>query len=85
MADGTLFIVTSNPDAFPDIELMTSTGLPAENTPESIAERMPTSRDMSVISLEEARQRWGGEQSTGEPNRIFPIEGSTVRPLLPVR
>jgi hypothetical protein len=85
MADGTLFIVTSNPDAFPDIKLITSTGLPAENTPESITERMPTSRDMSIISPEEARRRWGGEQSTGEPNRIFPIEGSTVRPLLPVR
>jgi hypothetical protein len=85
MADGTLFVVTSNPDAFPDIKLITSTGLPAENTPESIAERMPTSRDMSIISPEEARRRWGGDQSTGEPNRIFPIEGSTVRPLLPVR
>jgi len=82
MADGTLFIVTSNPESFPDPKLMTSTGLPAENTPESIAERMPTSRDMSVISPEEATRRWGGEKSTGEPNNIFPVEGSTVRPLL---
>jgi hypothetical protein len=85
MADGTLFIVTSNPDSVPDIKLMTSTGLPAENTPESIAERMPTSRDMSIISLEEAQRRWGGDQSTREPNRIFPVDGSTVRLLLPVQ
>ena len=81
MADGTLFIVTPNPDTFPDIQFMTSTGLPAQNTPESIAERMPTSRDMSLISPEEARQRWGGEPSTGDPNKIFPIEGSTVSAL----
>ncbi|KAH9961257.1 hypothetical protein BC827DRAFT_1203501 [Russula dissimulans] len=78
MADGTLFIVTSNPESFPDAKLITSTGLPALNTPESITERMPTSRDMSVISPEEAKLRWGGEQSTGEPNKIFPIEGSTL-------
>jgi hypothetical protein len=64
---------------------MTSTGLPAENTPESIAERMPTSRDMSIISPEEAQRRWGGDQSTREPNRIFPVDGSTVRLLLPVQ
>jgi hypothetical protein len=81
MADGTLFIVTSKPESFPDIKLMTSTGLPALNTPESIAERMPTSRDMSVIDPEEARARWGGDHSTKELNRIFPIEGSTVRSL----
>jgi hypothetical protein len=85
MADGTLFVVTSKPDSFPDIKFITSTGLPAENTPESITERMPTSRDMSIISPEEARRRWGGEQSTREPNRIFPIEGSTVRLLHPVK
>lgn len=82
MADGTLIIVTSNPDSFPDIKFMTSTGLPAENTPESIAERMPTSRDMSFITPEEARRRWGGEQSTREPNRIFPVDGTTVRPVI---
>ncbi|KAI0254139.1 hypothetical protein BJV78DRAFT_1274308 [Lactifluus subvellereus] len=78
MADGTLFILTSKPESFPDIKLMTSTGLPALNTPESIAERMPTSRDMSIIDPEEAHSRWGGDRSTKELNRVFPIEGSTV-------
>ncbi|KAI0298522.1 hypothetical protein BC826DRAFT_104230 [Russula brevipes] len=71
MADGTLFIVTSNPDSFPDIKLITSTGLPAENTPESIAERMPTSRDMSIISPEEARQLWGQDQSPTASTTYF--------------
>jgi hypothetical protein len=81
MAEGTLFIVTTNPDKFPDIKFMTSTGLFAWNTPESIAERMPTSRDMSIIFPEEARWRWKGDD---EPARIFPILGSTVRPLTTV-
>ncbi|KAH9994041.1 hypothetical protein BJV77DRAFT_1144094 [Russula vinacea] len=77
MADGTLFIVTSNPESFPTIDFMTSTGLPASNTPESIEERMPTSSDMSIITPEEAHWRWGG-QSKQEHNNVFPIEGSTL-------
>lgn len=79
MADGTLFIVTSNPEAFPSIDLITSTGLPASATPESIAERMPTDRDMAIITPQEAHQRWGS-QSMMELNNVFPVEGSTVRP-----
>jgi hypothetical protein len=78
MAGGTLFILTPNPESFPDIKFMTSTGLPAVNSPESIAERMPTARDLAFISPEEAHRRWGGDHSTRELNRIFPIGGSTV-------
>lgn len=84
MADGTLFILTSNPESFPDIRFMTSTGLPAVNSPESIAERMPTARDLSFISPVEAHRRWGGEHSTRELNRIFPVEGSTVSPYVSI-
>jgi hypothetical protein len=82
MADGTLYVVTSTPESFPSIDLITSTGLPALNTPESIAERMPTPRDISIISPQEAHQRWGG-QSMSELNNVFPVEGSTVRPPTP--
>jgi len=83
MADGTLFIVTSDPESFPSIDLMTSTGLPALATPESVVERMPTDRDIAVITPQEAHQRWGG-QSMMELNNVFPVEGSTVRhPTLP--
>ena len=83
MAGGTLFILTSNPESFPDIKFITSTGLPAVNSPESVAERMPTARDLSFISPEEANRRWGGEHSTRELNRIFPIDGSTVSAISP--
>jgi hypothetical protein len=57
---------------------MTSTGLPASPTPESIAERMPTDRDMAIITPQEAHQRWGGQSM--DLNNVFPVEGSTVRP-----
>jgi hypothetical protein len=76
MADGTLFIVTSNPKSFPNIDLVTSTGLPASATPESIAERMPTDRDMAIITPQEAHRRWGGQSNR---NNVFPVGGSTVR------
>ena len=78
MANGTLFILTSYPESFPDIKFITSTGLPAVNSPESIAERVPTTQDLSFISPMEAHRRWGGDHSMKELNRIFPIEGSTV-------
>ena len=78
MADGTLFILTPHPESFPDIKFITSTGLPAVNSPESIAERMPTAQDLSFISPMEAHRRWGGDHSMKELNRVFPIEGSTV-------
>ena len=80
MANGTLIIVTSNPESFPSIDLITSTGLPALNTPENIAERIPTDRDMAIIMPQEAQQRWGA-QSMMDINNIFPVEGPTVRPL----
>ena len=83
MANGTLFIVTSNPESFPSIDFMTSTGLPAFATPESIAERMPTDHDMAVITPQEAHQRWGAQSTTGL-NNVFPVEGSTVCPLTPL-
>ena len=78
MSDGALLIVTSRPSQFPDIPLMISTSLVAYATPESIAERMPTSRQMDIISPAEARRRWAGEPLLGEKNRIYPIDGSTV-------
>ena len=62
MANGTLFAVTDSPDDFPGIEWMTSTGLPAVNSPESIQERMPTPKDFSFISTAEAKRRWGKER-----------------------
>jgi len=82
MADGTLFIVADEEErkAFPEIRMMTSTGLEAENTEENIAMREPTDKNMRIISPEEARRRWvypatGKEKAL---NRVWTVEGNTV-------
>ncbi|EJD52644.1 hypothetical protein AURDEDRAFT_55651 [Auricularia subglabra TFB-10046 SS5] len=61
MSNGTLFILTDeDKSAFPEIRLITSTGLPAENTPENIQAREPTKDNMDFVGPYEARQRWSG-------------------------
>lgn len=83
MSHGTLFVVSSQPrDAFPEIRLITSTGLPAENTPENIAARMPTEKDMDFLTPVQARQRWGPRHAVNrkgqmEKNRVWNVEGTT--------
>jgi len=46
MSNGTLYIVTSNRQLIPEIRMITSTGLIALNTPENIAAREPTEKDI---------------------------------------
>ena len=75
MANGTLLILTSSPSLFPDTRYMTSTGLPAENTPENVALREPTPWDMDILNPKEALQRWGSHPST---RRVWSVEGNTV-------
>ncbi|KAH0827928.1 hypothetical protein J3R83DRAFT_3561 [Lanmaoa asiatica] len=77
MANGTLLILTSSPSSFPDTRYMTSTGLPAQNTPEDKALREPTPWNMDIVSPEEALQRWGDHPST---RRVWSVEGNTVSP-----
>jgi hypothetical protein len=83
MSNGTLYILTSRPDTFPEIRLMTSTGLPAENSAENIAAREPTKENMDFISPDDALERWGGDPDRGETNKVWTVEGNTVCPLYP--
>ncbi len=73
MSDGTLFLLSSN-RSFPEFRLMISSSLPAENTPENIALREPTSHHMDYITPSEAQRRWGGETNM----RVWTVEGNTV-------
>lgn len=82
MSNGTLFVVSPHPASeFPDIKFITSTGLPAENTPENIAARMPTSKDLDFITPAQARLRWGVPTSQTDDksarNRVYSVQGST--------
>ncbi|KNZ73606.1 hypothetical protein J132_10742 [Termitomyces sp. J132] len=76
MSNGTLYILSSN-RSFPEIRMMTSTPLPAFNTPENIAAREPNAQQMDFVTPEEAQARWGGKSQLGEINRVLSIEGNT--------
>ncbi|TFK33086.1 hypothetical protein BDQ12DRAFT_448647 [Crucibulum laeve] len=78
MSNGTLFVVTDDISQFPEIRMMTSTGLAAVNTPENIAAREPTKENMDFLTPEQAQTRWGGDVKKGEKNRVWSIEGNTL-------
>ena len=78
MSNGTLYIISSDQSSFPEIRMMTSTGLPAFNTPENVEAREPTVANMAFIAPEEAHRRWGGDALRAEKPRILSVEGNTV-------
>lgn len=55
---------------------MTSTGLRALNTPENIALREPTEKNMDFLTPEQAHQRWASEDES--TYRVLSIKGNTV-------
>ena len=69
--NGTVYLVSDEPETFPDRKFMSSTGAIIENTAESVAASIPTDKDMRIISTSAARKLFG----TGA-NRI---QGVTVR------
>ncbi|KAF5353317.1 hypothetical protein D9756_007986 [Leucocoprinus leucothites] len=78
MSNGTLFILTETPKTFPEIRMMTSTGLTAVNTPENIAAREPTEENMDFIKPEDALEKWGGDPDRGQTNRVWTVEGNSL-------
>ncbi|KAF8335775.1 uncharacterized protein EI90DRAFT_3152800 [Cantharellus anzutake] len=65
MSNGALLIISDDPrSSFPDPLLLTSTGAPAENTPENIKAREPTKDHFDIISRDVARSRYGKRIST---------------------
>lgn len=83
MAGGTLYVVSSLPaSAFPDILYITSTGLAATTSEENIAARLPTSKEISFITPEQARRRWGPtraqSRTSNAKNRVFNVKGNTI-------
>lgn len=78
MSNGTLYILSSDQSMFPEIRMMTSTGLPADNTPGNLEAREPTAANMDFITPEEAHRRWGGHLLRGEKHRVLSVEGNTM-------
>ncbi|KAG8773578.1 hypothetical protein FRC12_002456 [Ceratobasidium sp. 428] len=59
MSNGTIYIISDDPSAWPTRRMMIDTGITALNTPENIAAREPTKYDIDWISPKEAEERWG--------------------------
>lgn len=57
--NGTVYIVTDQPDIVPDRKFITSTGADIGNSREEVQARLPTDRDMRIISPEEAKKLFG--------------------------
>ncbi|KZT66543.1 hypothetical protein DAEQUDRAFT_730102 [Daedalea quercina L-15889] len=57
--NGTVYIVSDEPDTIPDRRRITSTSVFIENGPIAEAGRIPTDKDMRVVSTEEAKRLFG--------------------------
>ncbi|KIO13990.1 hypothetical protein M404DRAFT_121765 [Pisolithus tinctorius Marx 270] len=57
--NGTVYVVTDEPETVPSRETMTSTGIKVENGVEAVKARLPTDREMRIISTEEAGKLFG--------------------------
>ena len=69
--NGTVYLVSDEQETFPDRKFMTSSGVYVYNEAETVPSRMPTDKDMRIISTSAARKLFG----TGA-NRV---QGVTVR------
>ncbi|KIL60351.1 hypothetical protein M378DRAFT_83855 [Amanita muscaria Koide BX008] len=78
MAGGTLLIVSPSNTSFPKIRMMTSPGYHAENTPENIALREPTTENMDFLTPEQADQRWKIPNTGSTPYRVWSIKGNSI-------
>ncbi|KAI0060492.1 hypothetical protein BV25DRAFT_1992823 [Artomyces pyxidatus] len=59
LLNGTIYLVTSEPESFPDRKFITSTGINIANEAEMVAARLPTDKEMKIISPEEAKRLFG--------------------------
>jgi hypothetical protein len=57
--NGTVYLVSDEPETFPDRRFMTSPGINIENDPDKVAARQPTDKDMRIISTTEAKKLFG--------------------------
>lgn len=57
--NGTVYLVSDEPETFPDRRFMTSPGINIENDPDKVAARQPTDKDMRIISTAEAKKLFG--------------------------
>lgn len=57
--NGTMYIVTDEPETFPERRMMVGSGYIVLNGADEVAKREPTDKDMRIVSTNEARQLFG--------------------------
>lgn len=62
--NGTLFIVTSDPESWPKREAMTSSGYKKYPGAEEAAKRKPTDKDMQILTPEAAQDLFRTDHAT---------------------
>ncbi|KAJ9119173.1 hypothetical protein QFC22_003665 [Naganishia vaughanmartiniae] len=69
--NGTLYVPPNRHDLdqWPELRLMTSTGVPASSEPGNEEAREPTGQELKFLSVKEAKELWG--------DRIWAMEGMT--------
>jgi hypothetical protein len=70
LLNGTVFIVTDEPNTVPDRKTITSTAVKIDNGAVAVASRLPTDRELRVISTDDARELFGASPVL--------IDGATV-------
>lgn len=71
--NGVVYVVSDDEASLPDVQFILSKGVPIEPGQQAEHDRLPTDKDIRIISTEEARQLFGIGASI--------IDGVTVRPL----
>ena len=71
LLNGTVFVVTDDPESIPDRKTITSTGVKITNSADAVAARLPTAREFRVITTSEAQELFGTSADL--------IDGTTVR------
>jgi hypothetical protein len=69
--DGTFYVVTDNPEEVPELKLVISSGVMLTSGAADEQKRLPTDKDMKIISTEDAKKLLGTQAER--------LDGVTVR------
>lgn len=73
LLNGTVFVVSDDPESVPDRKTITSTGIKVANGADAVAARLPTDREFRVVTSDEAQELFGTSAEL--------VDGTTVRRL----
>jgi hypothetical protein len=79
--NGTVYLVSDEPETFPNRKFMTSAGINIGNSPDMVLARQPTDKDMRIISTAEAKKLFGTSANRVQGVTVRILVNSSMRPL----